>query len=121
MAIVTQRAASVSEMGGKVIKLARRVYEDGPVVDESKSLALLLPRGVALDVHDGRSMSAYHVDVLKGQECFANVLSEFQHSVFQTTVPAGNALGDATDETVTRRIPMHDTHSPLLKGRKERD
>jgi hypothetical protein len=107
-------------MWGKVIKLARRVDEDRPVVDQSKSLTFLLPRGVALDVRNRRSVSTYDFDVFKRQQCFANVLSEFEDAMFQTaaTMAVGNALGDTTDETVARRILVHDTHSPLLNEKK---
>jgi len=112
--VIVQRPVLVPEMRGKVIKLVRRVDEDGPVVDEPKCLAFLPPRGVALDIHNGGSMSADDIDIPKSKKRFADIFGKREDAVFQT-VGSWNALCEAAHETVARRILMHDPHSPLLR------
>jgi hypothetical protein len=112
--VVVQRATLVSKMRRKVIKLVRRVDEDGPVVDESERLAFLLPRDFALNVQNRCGVLTDNVDVLKGKKRFADVFGECEDIVFQI-VGVWDALGETAHETVARRVFVHDSHSSLLK------
>ena len=116
MAVIIQRPTLIPKMRGKIIELVCRVDEDGPVIDEPKSLTFSPPRGIALDVHDGGSVPSDNIDILKGEKRSASVFRKREDAVFQT-IGSWNTLCETTHETVTRRIFVHDAHSPLLDKR----
>ena len=116
VAIIIQGPTLVPKMRGKIIELVRRVDEQGPVFDKPKGLTFLLPRGLALSVHDGGGVPADDVNVLKGEKGHANVFCKRENAVFQP-IGVWNAPCETTYEAVTRRLFVHDAHSPLLNKR----